>query len=193
MPKPPQKKMPVTRAWLMLATAAFFSTFILFFSTLAFTLPLIAGAGTKAVVDSTLGSTAGTVVGGATVVGVGLLEWGTAGAGAAAVETAGDAAASAIDTVAWGLFYIWFMLAGIELIGGSKETKRLVTSAVSFVVGFIPILNIIPALFIGVAVIVWQTRKEDTEAELKYQAALASAQQQEHRYSFAPAFAAQTV
>jgi len=171
MPDAPKKKMPTTRAFLMLGTASFFSIFILIFSTLTFTFPVMVGvATTMAVVtisETELLKTAGIVAGSAVVA----VEAFT-GIGATAIDTAGEMVAAALSIVAWFLFYIWFFVSGIKLIDVEHSTHHFFISSISFIAGLIPFVNIIPTVLIGVTLIILRIRKEDSDAQKKYEASV---------------------
>ncbi len=169
---PPKKKMPPLRAVLMMVTALFFSVIILIFSTLPFTLPLMVGAGAEATVSSYIGggfiaNTVGIVAGAAT----GAVEIFT-GADIA-VDVVGEVAATAINIVAWCVFYFWLLVVGIKLTGNKRAVNRFFINAGSSIAGMIPFINILPTVLIGVTLTVLQTMKEDHEAKKEYEESLA--------------------
>ncbi|HFC10870.1 MAG TPA: hypothetical protein ENJ75_01605 [Candidatus Kaiserbacteria bacterium] len=164
--EPPKDKMPMTRALLMAGTALFFSIIILIFSTLPFTAPFFVGSGTTGIVENYTGGTVAKVVGTVTGVATGALEVFT-GADVA-ISAVGEIVAGVVSFMAWVVFYTWFMIAGIKLMNGRRALNRFFISGTSVVTGLIPFINIIPSVFIGVLLTIWQTRKEDADNKKEY-------------------------
>lgn len=173
-PKLPIRKMPTYRAILMFSVAFSFSIFIFIFSIFFITAPLLVGGITGAYITNKtsflgsntskeLGIAGGTV---ATLV-VGGAEFFT-GIGTAVVGFIGDFLSDAIDFFAWMLFYFWFTIIGISFFE-MKSKRRLTVAIISFIVGLIPFLNIIPSLLTGITIIIMTIRKDDKDAFLKYQ------------------------
>ncbi len=172
-PKPPTRKMPTARAILMFSVAFFFSIFIFIFSIFFITAPLLVGGVTGAYITnktSFLGSGVSKALGvaGGTVAtfAVGGAEFLT-GIGTAVVGFVGDFLSDAIDFLAWMLFYFWFTIVGISFLD-TKSRKRLAVMLISFIVGLIPFINIIPSLLIGITIIIMTVRKDDKDAFLQY-------------------------
>jgi len=90
--------------------------------------------------------------------------------GVAVMGAVGDLMADAFTFVGWVLFYIWLAIIGVPLIGkAGASRRRFIAFMTSFVIGLVPLLNIVPTLLIGVTIIVISIRMEDAEKLVKYE------------------------
>lgn len=168
-PQKPKKQMPTRRAIMMLGVALSISILIFIFSIFPVTAPLMVGVGTAAYVENAtgsafLGKTAGWLSGTFT----GAAEF-VSGIGVAVIGLMGEIMADALTFFGWVIFYSWFVISGIPLIGGSSANKRFAIAGGSIIIGMIPFLNIIPGLLIGVTLIVMNIRTEDRKKLARYQ------------------------
>ncbi len=187
-PKPPTRKMPITRAVLMFSVAFFFSIFIFIFSIFFITAPLLIGGITSVYITnktSFLGSgvseALGVAGGAVAALAVGGAEIFT-GIGSAVIGFVGDILSDAIDFFAWMLFYFWFTIAGISFLD-TRSRKRLVAAVISLIVGLIPFINIIPSLLIGITIIIMTVMEDDRDAFLQYKKRLLAYNRQQRLLS----------
>lgn len=59
--------------------------------------------------------------------------------------------------VAWLIFLVWFYILGVGFI----NPKRFATIAISFIIGVIPILSILPELTIAIIATIIMVKSED--------------------------------
>ncbi len=168
-PQLPKKKMPLMRASLMIGAAIFISMLIFIFAIFPITAPMMIGVGTGTVAEHYTHSTfVGVVVGGFTVAASGFVE-AISGIGVPVLGAIGNLLADAFTFLGWVMFYLWLTVIGVPLIGrGAAARKRLITALMSTVIGFVPLLNILPAFLIGVTLIVISVRMEDAEKLIQY-------------------------
>ena len=62
-----------------------------------------------------------------------------------------------VDIIAWLIFGLWFTLRGISFL----NPRRFATFAVSFIVGLIPILSILPELTLAIIATILMVKSED--------------------------------
>lgn len=168
-PQLPKKKMPRGRAIMMFGTAFFLSMIIFIFSIFPITAPIIVGVGASVYVQQKTGSkVAGEVAGWAAVT----FSWAAellSGVGVAFVEALGTMMTIILTFLGWTLFFFWFTLSGISFMGGGgRANKRMATAIVSFIIGLIPLVDIIPSLLIGITTIIISTYLEDKEKLATY-------------------------
>ncbi len=165
----PKKKMTTMKATLMLGVALIFSIIILIFSTFPISAPIIAGITIKAVVTQKTGSNIlGDAAGWISGISITSAEFLT-GVGVAAISAVGEFVADSLEFLALGLIFpLWYMLSGIKLLGDKHAVNRFFISMTSFILGLIPLINILPTVLIGVSLVILSVRKEDAENLLYY-------------------------
>lgn len=168
-PQLPKKKMPNMRASLMIGAAIFVSMPIFIFSILPITAPIMVGVGAGVYTEQKTGSkTLAVVASGAAGVFSGFVE-AMSGVGPAVVGAIGNLVADALTFLGWVIFYLWLTIIGVPFIGKSgASNRRLIIFMTSFVIGLVPLLNIMPALLIGVTLIVIGVQTEDAKKLAKY-------------------------
>ncbi len=70
----------------------------------------------------------------------------------------GEALSTVISVASDTLFMIWFWMLGIGFV---KSPKKLAAMSIQAIMGFIPVINTLPELTIGIMAIVFLTRAED--------------------------------
>jgi len=167
-PIPPKKKMPTGRMIFMLGVALLLSLLILIFATFQISAPFILAAIAKIEVAQHAGSIIGDIAGLFSGLVLGALELFT-GIGVALVAAVGDAVADAIEFFALALvFPVWYLISGIKQSGSKHGQKRFFMSMITFIIGMIPLINILPATLVSVSLNIWSVRKEDAEEMEKY-------------------------
>ncbi len=164
MGNPPKMRITKIQAVLMLFVATIFSIIIFIFATFPISAPILVATATDIVVtnksdSTTIGHVAGVAAGTFSVA----AEFVT-GVGAAAVATFGEIAADAFEFFALALvFPLWYMLYGIKQFGSIAATKRFFIGMTGFIIGLIPIINILPSVLITVSIIIFNVRREDAK------------------------------
>lgn len=168
-PQLPKKKMSTMMATLIIGATFFISMPIFIFSIFPITAPMMIGAAAGAVTEhytgsKTLAVIAGSIAGAAS----GFLEV-ISGVGVEALDFLGSLIADALTLVGWILFYTLLVIIRVPLLGSSGASRRrFVTFMTSFIIGLVPILNIIPTLLIGVTLMVISIHMENNANMSKY-------------------------
>lgn len=152
----------------MLVVALILSLLIFIFAIFPIAAPFILAAATKIEVTQHAGSVIGSAAGLLSGLTLGAVELFT-GVGAALVAAVGDAVADVIEFFALALvFPVWYLMSGIKQSGSKHGQKRFFMSMTTFILGMIPLINILPATLVSVSLNIWSVRKEDAEEMKKY-------------------------
>lgn len=66
---------------------------------------------------------------------------------------------------------VWFVILGVNFFGGSKAGTKIASILTTAIIEAVPLIDALPGLTMGVATIIWATRKEDAEKIAKAAAA----------------------
>lgn len=75
----------------------------------------------------------------------------------------GSVASPLVTFAAVSVFALWFLIYGINYIGGRKAGIKLASTVGATVAELVPLINGLPAITLGVLGVIYASRKEDEE------------------------------
>lgn len=91
----------------------------------------------------------------------------------------GSVASPLITFAAVSMFALWFLIYGINYIGGRKAGIKLASTVGATVAELVPLINGLPAITLGVLGVIYASRKEDKENAEAAQKAAVKRQEEE--------------